>query len=218
MENEQLTLTVLLVGAFLVVLNGIQISTITSHLSMTGSSVFAGSASAGRIDFSAVDVNSITSTAAAIASLFPELETATSVEDVMSIMLPEGTPEYSDALGGITFDDPVNSMEYLAKWYYSLSSEVKNNDPELWKRYINLAAAPRGISCEFCCGVGPQGITKDGKLRCGCKHNPAVQALTLGLMKYTDYTDAQILREVMRWKAMFFPKNMVGLASQLAGV
>ena len=138
-------------------------------------------------------------------------------EDAISIMIPTGTPEYSEALGGITFDDPVTSMEYLAKWYNTIKQEVQQNDPQTWQRYLNLAAAPRGISCEFCCGIGAQGITKDGNLRCGCKHNPAAQAIALGLMKNTDYSDAEILREVMKWKIMFFPKNMVGLAMDVAG-
>ncbi len=167
-------------------------------------------------DLSSVDVNQIQSTAQAINALFPIDQIKTS-EDAIAIMIPTGTPEYSEALGGITFDDPVASMTYLAKWYYTLSKEVKETDPETWQRYLTLAATPKGIACEFCCGVGSQGITADGKLRCGCQHNPALQALTIGLMKYTDMTDAEVLKEDMKWKSVFFPKNMVGLAMQMAG-
>jgi hypothetical protein len=145
------------------------------------------------------------------------LKNIKSEEEAINIMIPTGTPECSEALGGITFDDPVTSLQYLAKWYYSLKEDVKQNDPETWGRYLSLAAAPRGISCEFCCGVGPQGITADGNLRCGCKHNPAAQAVALGLMKNTDYSDAEVLKEVMRWKSIFFPRNMVGLAMKVAG-
>jgi hypothetical protein len=36
-------------------------------------------------------------------------------------------------------------------------------------------------------------------------------------MKYTDYSDAEVLREVMRWKSIFFPRDMVGLAMKVAG-
>ena len=39
----------------------------------------------------------------------------------------------------------------------------------------------------------------------------------MGLMLNTDYSDAEVLREVMRWKTMFFPKNMVSLALDVAG-
>lgn len=167
-------------------------------------------------DLSSIDVAQIQSTAQAINSLFP-LDKIKTTEDAIAVMIPTGTPEYSEALGGITFDDPVASMTYLAKWYYSLSKEVKEKDPEIWQRYLKLAATPRGISCEFCCGVGAQGITADGKLRCGCKHMPALHAITIGLMKYTDMSDVGILKEIMKWKSVWFPKNMVGLAMELAG-
>ena len=83
--------------------------------------------------------------------------------------------------------------------------------------FINLGKKPVGISCEFCCGVGPIGITADGSSRCGCQHNPALLAITLGLMEYTDYSDAQVLMEVMKWKTLFFPKDMINLAMTVAG-
>ena len=114
-------------------------------------------------------------------------------------------------------DFSVTSMEYLAKWYPSLKTQVQQQNPEVWKRYLNLAARPTGISCEYCCGIGAQGISANGELRCGCAHNPAVQSIAMGLMLNTDYSDAEVLREVMRWKTMFFPKNMVSLALDVAG-
>ena len=209
MDNEKLMFTVLLIIGFLVVMNGVQISSMADYVTPK---VSFGTSLGG------VDLSSITSTAASIATVFPELETATSIEDVINILLPTGTPDYSDALGGVSFDDPVSSMEYLAKWYYSLKDEVKNNDPAIWQRYLDLAATPKGISCEFCCGIGPQGITAGGESKCGCQHNPALQALTIGLMKYTDYTDAQILREALKWKTLWFPKNMIEMGSKLVGL
>jgi hypothetical protein len=219
---ENFMVIAIILTGILIIFNQIQLSAISSSFdSLTGSTskstIFFGLGGKKSIDLSSVDVTEITSTAMALASLFPELDSIKNEQDAIAIMIPTGTPEYSEALGGITFDDPVTSMEYLAKWYNTLKQEVQQNDPQTWQRYLNLAAAPRGISCEFCCGVGPQGITADGNLKCGCKHNPAAQAIALGLMKNTDYSDAQILREVMRWKTMFFPKNMVGLAMEVAG-
>lgn len=200
----------------LLIFNQISINAIKSNIAsvVTGSNINIKS---DNIDLSGVGISQLKSTAMTIASVFPELKQARSEDDVVAIMLPSGIPPYSNALGGISFDDPVNSLNYLARWYYSLKDEVKQKYPEKWQRYLNLAAAPRGISCEFCCGVGPQGITKDGKLRCGCKHNPALQAIALGLITYTDYSDAEVLREVMKWKTIFFPKNMVALGLQVAG-
>jgi len=36
-------------------------------------------------------------------------------------------------------------------------------------------------------------------------------------MLNTDYSDAEVLREVYRWKTLWFPKDMVGLALEIAG-
>ena len=33
----------------------------------------------------------------------------------------------------------------------------------------------------------------------------------------TEYSDAEILREVMAWKSLWFPKDMIGLGSKIQG-
>ena len=219
---ENLMAAAIALTAILIIFNQIQVSALSSSLdSLTGAATkgsflsFLGKGKSA--DLSNVDVYSISSTAMAVASLFPELKDMKNEQDAITIMIPTGTPEYSKDLGGISFDDPVTSMEYMAKWYPTINSEIKEKNPEVWQRYLKLAAAPRGISCEYCCGVGPQGITAEGVSKCGCQHNPALLALTLGLMKNTDYSDAQVLKEAMKWKTLFFPQNMVGLAMEVAG-
>ena len=221
---ENIIIAALALTGILMLFNQIQLSAISSSFdSLTGSaskhSFFSLGFSLGskKTDLSNVDVYELSSTAMSVAAVFPELKDIKNEQDAISIMIPSGAPEYSEALGGISFDDPVTSMEYLAKWYPTINSEIKNNDPEIWQRYLKLAAAPRGISCEFCCGVGPQGISAEGTAKCGCQHLPALLGLTLGLMKNTDYSDVEILKEVMRWKTIFFPKNMVSLAMEVAG-
>lgn len=217
-KNDYMMFALLAVSALLILFNQVQVSALTHTLQFGSAGGHGKKLSLGsNSDIANADLTDIQSTAMALKTLFPELDQISSEEDAIGVMISEGTPEYSEALGGITFDDPVTSMEYLAKWYHSLNQEVKANNPEVWERYINLAAQPKGVSCEFCCGVGPVGITQEGRSRCGCKHNPAVLALTMGLMKNTEMTDAEVLKEVMKWKAMFFPRDMVGLALQVAG-
>lgn len=201
--------------AILVVFNQIQIKTVAASINgvgPTGSVVFKGSS--GSLDLKSVDVTQIQSTAQGITVLFPigQIKTA---DDAISVMVPTGTPEYGEAMG-VSFDDPVTALGKLANAYTALNQQAKEN-PEIWQRYLDLASEPRGISCEFCCGIGPTGISKDGRSRCGCKHNPGALGVTLWLMLNTDYSDAEILREVYKWKTMWFPKNMVGLAVQIAG-
>ncbi len=218
-NHSTLMIASLLITALLIAFNQYQVMALSATFDAAAGSVSRGKISfgTGTVNLDSIDVTKIGSTAMALKTLFPELSRIKGQEDAIALMIPTGTPVYSSAMGGITFDDPVTSMEYLAKWYPSLKQEVRQQHPDVWKRYLNLAARPTGISCEFCCGIGAQGITSNGELRCGCAHNPAVQSLTMGLMLNTDYSDAEVLREVMRWKTLFFPKNMVGLAMDVAG-
>ncbi len=208
--------------ALLLIFNQVQIGTVTALLDISvplssGSDdksllTFLGS---DGMDLNDVDVTQIQSTAQGIAVLFPVNEVKTT-EDAIAVMVPSGTPEYGEEMGSISYDDPVTALSKLEKAYPALKQQAKEND-EIWQRYLSLAAAPRGIACEFCCGVGAQGIDSAGNLRCGCAHNPAVQSVTLWLMLNTDYTDAEILKEVYKWKSIWFPKNMVSLVLQIAG-
>ena len=138
------------------------------------------------------------------------------VEDTIAVMLPSGTPEYGAELG-VSYDDPVAALNLFSrKLYPQIKNDLKQNYPDVWQRYLSLATKPVGISCEYCCGVGPIGIESNGELRCGCSHNPAIQAVVMWLMQNTDMTDAEVLREALVWKSLWFPKNMVGLGNQVA--
>src|SRR3989338_10281957 len=152
-QFEKIMFAAILLTAISIIFNQMQLSAISSSLnSLTGTaskSIFFGFGNSKGSDLSNVDVYSITSTAMAVASMFPELKNIKNEQDAIAIMIPTGTPEYSSALGGISFDDPITSMEYMAKWYPAINDEIKNNNPKIWQRYITLAAAPRGISCEF---------------------------------------------------------------------
>ena len=131
-------------------------------------------------------------------------------------MIPTGIPEYGADLG-VSFDDPLNSLSVLFGRIYPQTDKQIREDPEKFQRFLNLAAEPRGVSCEFCCGIGAIGASKNGKSRCGCQHNPALLGLTQWLILNTDYTDAEVLKEVMKWKSLWFPKNMIQLAMSVSG-
>ncbi len=209
----------LAIAVFIILFNQYQLNSVYGMTS-TSNPIFLGSGG-GTSSFSSsgdlanIDISELKSTGHTIAAVFP-VEDIKTQEDAMAIIFPTGTPDYGEQLG-ISFDDPINSLSVLARMYNSLKAEVQQNNPEGWERYMNLATKPVGISCEYCCGVGPIGIDKNGNSRCGCQHNPAVLTVALYLSAYTDYSDGEILREVMRWKTLFFPKNMIGLGMTVAG-
>lgn len=171
--------------------------------------------STGEKDLANIDINTLLSTAHTVAAVLP-VEDIQTIDDAIAIMLPTGTPEYGADLG-VSFDDPIGSLSTLAKMYRGLKAEVEQNNPEAWARYMNLASKPVGISCEYCCGLKAVGINSKGDSACGCQHNPALLTVGLYLSTYSDYTDGEILREVMLWKTLFFPKNMIELGMSVAG-
>ncbi len=208
------------IAAVLILFNQIQLFQLNSALGITaGNAGFLRTATTvthlSNGDLDSVNVNEIQSTAQAIAATM-DLSGITDAQSAVDAMVPTGTPDYGAELG-ISYDDPLTALNFLARELYPRSNQEIQKNPEQWKRFLNLAAQPRGISCEFCCGVGPIGVTPDGQLRCGCQHNPAIVALTQYLIMYTDMNDAEILREAMRWKTLWFPRNMVQLGMQIAG-
>lgn len=212
---EKVSIFCIIIVAALILFNQFQISAVSASIGRSGSSgAFTSLSLSGDVSLDSVDVTQIKSTAQGVAALFP-IDQIKTTEDAIAVMIAVGTPDYGEAMG-VSFDDPVNALGDLANAYGTLKQQAQQN-PEIWERYLSLAAAPRGVSCEFCCGVGAQGVDARGNLRCGCKHNPGAQAVALWLMLNTDYSDAQILKEVYRWKSIWFPRNMVGLASQIAG-
>ncbi len=212
-----LSLLLIVIASLLVVVNQVQINQLGSNIGAP--TVFnrgsSSSTSFSQNDLKDVDINTLKSTAHTVLAVFP-VDKITTQEDAIGIMFPQGTPEYGEALG-VSYDDPVKSLATLANMYPGLKAEVQKNNPGAFARFINLGTKPVGISCEYCCGIGPVGVDKNGNSLCGCQHNPALLSVALYLTAYTDYNDAEILREVLRWKTLFFPKNMIELGLSVAG-
>ena len=219
-QNNKIMIAAIAVVTLLILFNQYQIAQLSGMLGVKQPSVFSAvvnkaTFSGGAVDLDSVDLASIQNTAQALAAVMP-LDKITDAQSAINVMVPTGTPSYGAALG-VSYDQPVPALQMLQKLYYSLNSDIEQNSPDVWQRYLALATRPIGISCEYCCGIGPIGITADGKSRCGCSHNPAILALTLWLMKNTDMSDAQVLQEALKWKTLWFPKDMVGLAMQVSG-
>src|SRR3989344_1165745 len=175
-KYDKPTIWLIVVVALLVIFNQWQVNAISKSLGGVSimSKLRIGSSS-GK-DISNVNIDELKSTGHSVAALFP-VEDIKTAEDAVSIMVPTGTPDYGQAMG-VSFDDPVGSMEAMARAYPALKQQAQQNS-EVWQRYLNLASKPVGISCEFCCGVGNIGIDRNGNLLCGCQHLPAIHTVTL---------------------------------------
>ena len=184
---NKLIIGLLIATLFIVGFNSLRLSSMGEFISLATAS--AGSASAGGTG---------TVTGAAVASLE---------------FMPKGVPAIYGKELGVSYDDvSVNDPGKADKTIQKLGIidqkiTLSGADKE---RYINiLYQLNNGISCEYCCGARAV-IFADGQPACGCAHSYAMR----GLAKYlitehgSEYTDEQILEEVGKWKALFFPGSM----------
>lgn len=128
------------------------------------------------------------------------------VQDAINSVIPTGIPEYGSALG-VSFDDPVAGLSILT----SLDRQIPTNSlsAEEKQRFVNVGTK---ISCEFCCSA-PAVIDSSGRDLCGCSHAASFRGLAKYLLQNTDMTDEDILWELTKWKALYYPKNMVEKAA-----
>ena len=135
---------------------------------------------------------------------FTVKSTGNTVQDVIKAVIPTGTPSYGEELA-VSYDTPVPSLTTLA----GLDRKIPTSGltAEEKQRFISINTR---ISCEFCCGA-PATVDQNGNSLCGCSHAASFRGLSKYLIKNhpAEYTDDQILLELTRWKALYYPRNMV---------
>ncbi len=133
------------------------------------------------------------------------------VAKVAAEVLPKGKPAYGDA-AGVSFDNVEESLKTLANYHRGITLSGADQ-----QRYIKISTTD-GTACEFCCGLLGSFGTPSGQLACECEHNIAFSGVTKWLIKNSDYTDEQILQELHKWKASFFPGPTVQKAMAQNGM
>lgn len=136
-------------------------------------------------------------------------------QDSIALAIVTGVPRIYGAELNISYDDVQRSMDIMAAYDPDYGSNKIALTPELQQRYINIGTR---MSCEYCCGAKAI-LFPTGKAACGCAHSQAMRGLAVYLLSKhaAEYTDDQILQELARWKARYFPKQMIAkVASQRA--
>lgn len=151
-----------------------------------------------------------------ISAMQSQLQGSTESESV----IPTGVPKTYGGELSVSYDDvspynPQSADAAIAK-LANLDRTITLEGADL-DRYINaLYKLEGGISCEYCCGARSI-ISENGQPACGCAHSYAMR----GLAKYLitqhgdEYTDEEILGEVAKWKALFFPNQLTQKAAIL---
>jgi hypothetical protein len=140
-------------------------------------------------------------------------DTGNPTQDAINAVIPTGVPNYvlegpgSERLAGITFDDPIVSQKVWASLLgskrFGTQNEVILNEEET-ARYERMVST---FTCDYCCG-GPTSVTPIN--RCGCAHSYAWQGQAKFFIHYyPELSDEQIMGEMTKWKALWYPQGMI---------
>lgn len=137
-------------------------------------------------------------------------------QDSIKLVISSGQPAIYGQELNVAYDAVVASMNIMKQMDPTYGQRKIALTGDDLNRYIDVASK---ISCEFCCGATSL-IDKKGQAACGCAHSQAMRGLLAYLIKNhaSEYSNDEMLRELARWKAMYFPKQMIQkMASQLPG-
>lgn len=129
-------------------------------------------------------------------------------QDAINLVISTGVPDIYGADLGVSFDSVQQSINIMRKYDPSYGRQEKITlTGDGLQRYIDVGLR---ISCEYCCSAKAI-ILKDGEAACGCAHSIAMRGLLAYLIQNyeTEYTNDELLREISRWKGMYFPKQMI---------
>lgn len=65
-----------------------------------------------------------------------------------------------------------------------------------------------GTACRYCCDARTL-VEPSGDAACGCAHSQAMRGLAAYLIANhaNEYTDEELVEELNRWRAVYFPKQ-----------
>lgn len=128
-------------------------------------------------------------------------------QDVVKLVISRGAPGIYGQELGVSFDSAEQSINIMRQFDpdYGTQKIVLTGDD--LRRYIDVGLK---IACEYCCGAKAL-VFEDGRAACGCAHSIAMRGLLAYLIKNhgTEYTNDELLREMARWKGVYFPKQMM---------
>lgn len=134
-------------------------------------------------------------------------QTGDVLQKAINLVVSSGVPKTYGAELGVSFDKVQSSMNIMKQYdptYGKKKIVLTGSDKQ---RYIDIGME---IACEYCCDAKTL-VFKDGRAACGCAHSQSMRGLEAYLIKNhgTKYSNDQILKELARWKGMFFPKQMI---------
>jgi hypothetical protein len=125
--------------------------------------------------------------------------------EIRDEVMPTGIPLiYGEALN-VSFDQVQASINVMRNFDPTYGEDgIVLTDDNL-TRYVDVG---RSTACLYCCDARTL-VDPSGDAACGCAHSQAMRGLAAYLITNypDDYTDEEIVEELNRWRAVYFPKQ-----------
>ncbi len=134
-------------------------------------------------------------------------------KEIKASLTPVGVPDVYGQELNISFDkvqDAIDKVQIFGPTYGQEGRKIILEGADL-ERYIDIGFQ---IACEYCCGVKAL-VKEDGEAACGCAHSIMMRGLAAYLIKnHPEVSNEQILEELTKWKATYFPKQTLSVKLQ----
>lgn len=127
------------------------------------------------------------------------------LREIQAEVIPAGVPAvYGEDLG-VSFDDVQESINVLREFDLTFGQRKAPLAGADLERYIRTGSE---TACKYCCTAQTL-VREDGTAACGCDHSRAMRGLAAYLIanRPREFGDEELLRELNRWRAVFFPKQ-----------
>ncbi|NIN66943.1 MAG: hypothetical protein GTO63_20055 [Anaerolineae bacterium] len=126
-------------------------------------------------------------------------------KEIQAEAIPTGVPAIYGAELNVSFDQVQASIDVMAEFGPTYGKEgIALTGPNL-ERYVRVASA---TACKYCCTATTL-VKPDGSAACGCDHSQAMRGLAAYLIAnhQDEYTDDELVEELNRWRAVYFPRQ-----------
>ncbi len=129
-------------------------------------------------------------------------------KEIQAATIPSGVPAGYGEILQVSFDEVQAGIDVLSRMDTTFGSDkIELQGPAL-ERYIRIG---QQTACRYCCDARTL-VFDDGEAACGCEHSQAMRGLAAYLLtEYGDeYSNEEIVAELNRWRATYFPKQTLG--------
>ncbi|NIO69227.1 MAG: hypothetical protein GTN71_09385 [Anaerolineae bacterium] len=126
-------------------------------------------------------------------------------KEIRAEVIPTGVPDTYGAVLNASLDQVQASIDVMKNFDPTYGEDKIVLEGTDLERYTRVGSA---TACQYCCSARTL-VKPDGVAACGCAHSQAMRGLAAYLIinHPNDYTDGELVEELNRWRAVFFPKQ-----------